>query len=352
MRRAPGEASPTATPPPSATAGEGPATANTVPAEITTKPEWWNAHGQVTTITEDHDAFHAPYAGPHSLPRHEGDKTSLTATLFMGLRLPWEGAAAYFDPELAGGEGFGGVTGIAAFPNGEIPRVGTPEPEPYIARLFFRQVFGLGGETEKLEDGPNQLPATEEISRLTVTLGKFGADDFFQQSAYANDPRSQFINWALFTNAAWDYPADTRGYTEGAVIEFNQANWALRYGAMAVPKVANGGTLDSRLPEALGHALELEERYKLFGRPGATRVMAYGNGADMGNYREATLHPGPNGPDVTLTRSFSFKYGFALTADQELSDELGALRGSAGTTVTQKPGPSPRSIAPRHLGWR
>ncbi len=147
----------------------------------------------------------------------------------MGLRLPWQGAQLYFDPELAGGEGFGGVTGIAAFPNGEIPRVGTPEPEPYVARLFYRQVFGFGGETEKFEDGPHQLPATEDISRLTVTLGKFGADDFFQQSAYANDPRAQFMNWALFTNAAWDYPADTRGYTEGAVIEFNQATWALRY---------------------------------------------------------------------------------------------------------------------------
>ena len=119
-----------------------------------------------------------------------------------------------------------------------------------MARLFYRQVFGFGGESQKLEDGSNQLAGSQDINRLTVTLGKFGAVDYFQQSAYANDPRSQFENWGLFTDGAWDYPADTRGYTEGAVVELNGKNWTLRYGAMAEPKTANGGTFDSRILDA------------------------------------------------------------------------------------------------------
>ena len=254
--------------------GEGPSVAPAAtrpigPDETAAKADWFNAHGQITVITQEHDHFHAPYTGPLSLPRDEGEKTSLTATLFLGLRLPWQGGEVYLNPEVAGGEGFGNVTGIAGFTNGEIPRVSSPEPEPYVARLFYRQTFGFTGETEKLEDGPNQLPVTESVSRLTVTLGKFSAVDFFQQSAYANDPRGQFENWALFTNGAWDYPADTRGYTEGGIVELNQPNWAIRYGAMTVPKTANGGTFDSRLPQALGNAIELEERYKLHNRPGA-----------------------------------------------------------------------------------
>jgi high affinity Mn2+ porin len=290
-------------------------------------PDWYNVHGQTTIITQKHDTFRSPYSGPDSLPRDEGIKTSVTATLDLGLHLPWQGGEVYFDPEVSGGEGFGGVEGIAAFPNGDISHVGKPEPEPYVARLFYKQTFSLGGDTEKLAEGPNQLPVTSDISRITLILGKFSAVDYFQQSAYANDPRAQFMSEALFTDGAWDYPADTRGYTEGAVLELNQANWAIRYGALAMPKTANGSTFDSRIPKALGHILELEERYKLlFGRSGALRFMVFANGAHMGNYGEATAIAQRLGgtPNAAATRSFTVKYGFGLTLDQELTDDLGA----------------------------
>ncbi len=178
-----------------------PAAAPVEPVQTTQRPAWYNVHGQSTVIAEDHDAFHDPYEGNNSLRRHEPTRTSWTGTLYFGAKLPWQGGEAYFNPEVAGGEGFSGVLGIAGFPNGEIPRVGTPEPEAYIARLFYRQTFGFGGKTEKVEDGPNQLPGMRDVSRLTLTAGKFGAVDFFQQSAYSNDPRSQFMNWALFTGA-------------------------------------------------------------------------------------------------------------------------------------------------------
>lgn len=303
-----------------------PSSAPSEPVPTLPEPAWYDVHGQATVITEKHDAFPAPYTGPHSVPRDEPIRTSITGTLFVGARLPWKGGEVYFDPEIAGGEGIGGVTGIAGFPNGEIPRVASPEPEPYVARLFYHQTFGFGGATEKIEDGPNQLPDTADVSRLTLTLGKFSAVDFFQQSAYANDPRSQFENWGLFTEGAWDYPADTRGYTDGAVIELNQPNWTIRYGAMAEPKTANGGTLDSRILNALGHSLEYEQRWAVDGQPGSAKLMGFFNRSDAGKYSEAINNPGPGGiPDVTRTRAFRAKYGFSLTADQALSEDLGVF---------------------------
>ena len=177
----------------------------------------------------------APYAGLHSLPRHEGWKTSLTATLFLGARL-WPGAEGYFDPEVTGGEGFGGVAGIAGFPNGEIFRVASSEPEPNVARLYLRQDFGFGGETEKTDPAPHALGGQHDVNRLSIYVGKFAIADFFDNNAYSHDPRSQFENWALMENGAWDYPADTKGYTYGIVAELNQENWTLRYAAVTEPK--------------------------------------------------------------------------------------------------------------------
>jgi high affinity Mn2+ porin len=284
----------------------------------------FSIHGQTTVITEKHDVFHAPYTGVNSLPRHEGEKTSITATLFLGAKV-WDGGELYFNPEIAGGEGFGGVTGIAGFPNGEIPRVGTPEPRPYIGRLFLRQTFGLGGEKEKIEDGQNQIAGFQDARRITITVGKFGAIDSFQSNGYSNDPRTQFENWALFTNGAWDYPADVRGYTEGAVIEYTEPSWSLRYGAMAEPTQANGATLSSRIPASLAHALEFEARYKLGDHSGVARFLGYANSAHMGKYRQAVDEAGQGIPDVTKTRAYRIKYGFGLSAEQEITKDLGVF---------------------------
>lgn len=286
--------------------------------------EWYSVHAQGTVISQKHDVFPAPYTGAFDVPPHEDWKTSVTGTLFLGLRLPWAGGEIYCDPEISGGEGFGGVTGIAGFPNGEIPRVGTPEPEPYIARGFIRQTFGLGGEREHAEADQNQLAGYRDTRRLVVSFGRFAATDFFDNNAYARDPRTQFQNWSLMDNGAWDYPADTRGYTYGLVGELYQDNWTLRYGAFAMPKAANGSTIDWELPKALGQAVEFEQRWTIPNLGGgAARPMAYLNTAHMGNYRQAILLPGPAGPDVTLTRTYTIKYGFGVSAEQAITSDLG-----------------------------
>ena len=286
--------------------------------------DWFNVFGQGTIITQGHGPFNAPYSGMNSLPPVAEMKTSETATLFLGMR-PWRGTEVYFDPEIAGGEGFGNVTGIAGFPNGEIPRVEAATPTPYIARLYCLQTFGLGGDEETIESGPNQLPGKKDISRLTLAFGRLAASDWFDNNRYSHDPRSQFENWCVMYNGAWDYPADVRGYTWGGVLEFNQEQYAIRYGIFAEPKIANGPVLDQDFQQAYGQAWELELRHKLGNRPGKTRWMFYTNKADMGNYRDS-LALSPIDPEIAATRTYaSRKYGFCANFEQELTDDLGVF---------------------------
>lgn len=290
------------------------------PAPSTT--ENFNIHAQATVISQWHDVFPSPYIGPKSLLPDESAKTSVTATLFMGLRMPWQGGAVYFDPEIAGGQGFSNVQGIADFPNGDIPDVGTSAPQPYVARAFYQQVFSLGGPSQHLSSDQNQLAGDQDVRRVTVWLGKFSATDFFDNNTYARDPRTQFMNQAMVDNTAWDFPQDDRGYTLGGAAEYNQANWAFRYGFFQEPKVANGDTLDGHFPQAVGNAWELEDRWYIGDQPGVIRLLAYLNLAHMGNYRQALAAPGPSGPDVTLSRTYSTKYGFGFSAEQSITPTL------------------------------
>jgi high affinity Mn2+ porin len=283
----------------------------------------WSIHGQSTIITDRHGPFRSPYIGPHSLLPIYEVPTSQTSTLFMGRRL-WQDAQIYFNPEVAGGTGFSHVNGIAGFPNAEITRVGKPQPTPYIARLYVAQVFNLGGEQEKVLDSANEIAGYRDISRLTVRVGKIAASDDIDDNFYSHDGRTQFWNWALVWNGAWDYPADVRGYTWGGFIDFNQKDWALRYGLFAEPKVANGADLDPRFSQAHGQIIELENRFQFLDRPGIVRSMAYLNRADMGSYAEATNDPAVH-LDITLTRRYSYKYGFGISWQQELTDDLGLL---------------------------
>jgi high affinity Mn2+ porin len=132
------------------------------------------------------------------------------------------------------------------------------------------------------------------------------------------------MNWSLMYNGAWDYSANVRGYSYGIALELNQKWWALRYGIMAEPKFANAGPLDPRFLDAHGQALEWLGRYQLWDHPGNVRLLSYVNRAHMGDYREALLEM-PVDPDVALTRSYRFKYGFGLSWDQELTKDLGVF---------------------------
>ena len=160
-----------------------------------------------------------------------------TATAFLGVRL-WQGAELYFDPEIAQGFGLNGTLGVAGFPDGEAQRGGAAFPKIRPQRYYIKQTFGLGGEQEDVADGPNQLAGKRDVDRVTLIVGRFAMGDFFDNNAYAHDPRADFMNWAMWESAAYDFPADQPGYTRGAVVEFNRKDWAVRAALVEVPSAA------------------------------------------------------------------------------------------------------------------
>src|SRR5207237_3665568 len=98
------------------------------------------------------------------------------------------------------------------------------------------QIIGLGCQQENIEDDQFKLASKCDVSRITLTLGRMSAKDIFYNNAYANDSRTQFMNWALMANEAWDYPGDSLGYITGFAAELNQPKWAIRHGFFQMPK--------------------------------------------------------------------------------------------------------------------
>jgi high affinity Mn2+ porin len=287
--------------------------------------ESWSIHGQATEIVQGYPSFNAPYSGTNSLSPESQWKNSTTSTLFLGRRL-WEGAEAYFDPEIYEGKGLSQTFGMAGFPNGEANKAGSWGFEYQAARAFVRQVIGLGGATEKIAAGQNQLATVEDVSRITVTSGKFAAADIFDNNSYTHDPRSQFLNWALMDGAAWDYPADARGYTRGAAIELNQTNWALRYGVFLEPKTPNSSDLAFHGINNLANIVELEERYTIHAQPGKAHFLVFLNRNREAYYTDAFSLGGDINAAIAGARQYGHnKYGFAVSAEQRLTDNIGAF---------------------------
>jgi high affinity Mn2+ porin len=288
-------------------------------------PERWNLYFQATSIGQYHGSFTSPYSDYFSLQGRPEADTSLTSTIFFGFLLA-PNTQFYFDPELAGGRGFSNTNGIANFPNGEMPRVSTATPKPYIARLYVTQDIALGSQREAVESDENQLSGSRPAKRYSITAGRFTVTDFFDNNRYTHDPRTQFMGWGVMYNGAWDYAADTRGYTWGWVHELHFPRWALRYGSAAMPRVANGLRFDRRLFRDRSDMFEGELRGHVRQHQGAIRLLSYFNHADMGNYAQAIRLAQQTGgtPDVTATRRIgTLKYGFGISADQELVKGVG-----------------------------
>jgi high affinity Mn2+ porin len=288
-------------------------------------PERWNIFYQATSIGDYHGTFTSPYEGPFSLQDRQERDVSLTTTLFFTLRLD-QNSFLSFDPEIAGGRGFSGVNGLANPANGELPRVASATPKPYLARLYISHDFGFGDEKEPSDSDENQLAGERPMNRYTISAGRFSLTDFFDDNKYSHDPRSQFMGWAVMYNGAWDYPADTRGYTWGWVHELHLKNWSFRYASAAMPKVANGQQLDRRVFVNRGDVWEAERRYEVKKHAGTIRALPYMNHADMGTYAAAIRLAQQTGgvPDIIATRrNGTLKYGFGLNWEQEITKDVG-----------------------------
>lgn len=287
----------------------------------------FSVHGQATTVTQEHGNERVPsYAveGGNTLSGYQETRTSFTSTLFAGAKVI-DGTEIYVNPEGQAGSGLSQTHGVAGFPNGEIYRVDTPDLKFNWSRIFLRQVIGLGGEREKVEGAANQVPASYAVQRITIVAGKFALNDYFDNNQYAHDPRAQFLNWTMMDNGAWDYAADTRGYSIGFMIEYNQKDFAVRFASVMEPKYANQMEMDDNIAHAHGDNLELEYRYSIREHPGRARLLGYMNHAHMGDYDQSVQNPTSSGVDITSTRAYRVKYGAGLNLEQEISPALGVF---------------------------
>jgi high affinity Mn2+ porin len=312
--------------------------ASTAPSNTGAADEPWqtrNWHIQSTIIGQGYPSYSAKYSGVSSLPTAGQARETVSLDFFGGYRL-WRGAE--FHADLLTWQGFGlhGTLGIDDFTNGEAYKLGVRIPHSAIARFFIRQTIGFGGEKETVASDQLTLAGKQQASRLTFTAGRYSVKDIFDSNAYANDPRTQFMNWAFVANAAWDYPADALGETTGLSAEFESPKWALRYGFFQLTKQQNGFSAedqflvwpgessagDDRFFHDWGMVAEGERRYSVAGHPGVVRPLAYLNQGEFGSYKAALSIPGA---DISKTFAHRHSFGFGLNAEQEITKNIGVF---------------------------
>lgn len=287
------------------------------------KPDraWWLS-GQLNVIHQWHPAFRALYTGTNSLRPNRESATSDVATLYSGLRLG-NRTEIFFDLESAGGGGISQAFGLAGFTDLDVVRNPSLGAAPYTARAFIRYTIGLSSETEAHQPELHDLLSRVPVRRLSFTAGKIGIVDFFDVNSAGGDSHLQFLNWTVDNNGAYDYAADTRGYTIGTIVEFTDRRWALRWSEALMPRVANGIEYDWRIAHSHAENIELElDRGILPRAAGTIRLLGYLNHATMGNYQEAldAFAAGRDSvPDITKhRRPGRTKGGVGLNIEQSV----------------------------------
>jgi high affinity Mn2+ porin len=277
---------------------------------------------QVTAIAQGLGGFHALYSGPMSLVSDGDHALSHTYGIYLGARVA-PALDAYLDVEMARGSGISHASGLAGVTNGDVLRQGTADlgNGPYVARAFVRLSLPLGGEMDTVARSIDQLAEPVAQRRMEVLAGKLAASDIFDVNRYANSTRTQFLNWGLFQNTAWDFAADTRGYTNGLALAWVTPRFALRAGSFQMPRRANGNVFDSDLRRARGDNVELT--LGVLPAEGTVRLLAYQNHARMGDYWDALARA-----EATVTRPDivaddapgRVKRGLGLNVEQPLAD--------------------------------
>jgi high affinity Mn2+ porin len=285
--------------------------------------------GQANFIFQTHPPFHAAYSGPNSLNPNYEKATSRLLTLYTGFRLN-DSTEFLIDIEEAGGAALSTGLGLAGNTDLDIVRNPLLSKAPYIGRGMIHKVFALS--KDKVENQRSFLSLFDELPRrrLEVRFGKFGMPDFFDLNSIGSDTHFQFNNWTIDNNGAWDYAADTRGYTVGATADYEDRNWGFRFAEALMPRVANGIDLVWKPWQAHAENFEYELRHGMIRKkPGVVRLLAYVNHANMGIYREAVANFDAGltpVPEITnhpwrITR----KYGFGINTEQNLTRNLTAF---------------------------
>ena len=298
----------------------------------------WDAKFQSTYVWQSKRPFSAAYSGPNSLSKDYEKSYSFTATAYIGVRL-WEGGEAYLNPELVQGVPMSNLVGLGGLTNGELQKTAGAKPKLYRARLFLRQTWGWDVERETTDADFNQLAGCRAKNRVVVTFGNLAVSDIFDANSYAHDARTQFLNWALLTHGAYDFAADSRGYSWGGAVEYYDHDWVFRVGRFLQPRESNGLPLDWRFFVHYGDQLEIERGYQWGGQPGKLRFLAFRNVVVAGAYRDALALSSVSGaaPDLRLVRKQQSKYGAGVNWEQSLSPGIGVFARAAfnnGATET------------------
>ncbi len=283
---------------------------------------WVSVQGNF--IRQQHPTFNALYSGPNSFTPGKEHATSRVETLYTGFRITRR-LEILADVESAGGAGLSNALGIAGFTNVDVVRNPTLGEDPYVSRVMLHYTIPFGKLMTGATRNPLSLASRVPVRRLELRAGKMSTVDFFDLNSVGSDSHTQFMNWTAVNNGAFDYAADTRGYTYGLVAEYYDGKWAARFGEMLMPTVANGITLDWNISRARGENYEVEYHPDFLpNRSTVVRALAFENHANMGNYRQAIdgfLSGKDATPDITLYRKQGrVKYGFGLNAEQELTE--------------------------------
>src|SRR5580704_12368096 len=305
--------------------------------------------GQNTFVWQGYPAIKSPFQGTNSLPSGGQGKETYDLTLFAGARL-WRGAELWIDPEIDQGHGLAETHGVAGFPSGESYKLGADYPYARVQRYFIRQTIDLGGDKQKIDADVNQFAQSTTENRLVLWLGKFSIVDVFDTNKYANNPKTDFMNWALINAGTFDYAGDAWGYTYGGAAEWYQGRFTVRAGAFDLSASPAGGGnnaqaygLDPTFQqfELVG---EIEERHALWGQPGKLKVTGYLERGNMGTFSDAVALsqlPGPLFGDPTnalaAVRHYQSRPGVSLNLEQQVNETVGVFARAGWADGQQEP---------------
>ncbi len=331
VAQARGAQDPAGTPAPAAEPRTGTAADTSVipgwPENSSTHPAWVPLvlGAQANYVLQGALPFHSPYQGPNSFSDIGGDREDLTQVygVYLGSRLA-PGLQAYLDSEMFKGDGLSKGDGLGGYVNGDVLRAGSSNlpNDPYIARAYLRYFYALSPETAKVEAGPDQLPGMEPVSRWEMKIGKMAAVDDFDLNRYANNNRTQFMNYDFLYNTAWDYAADTRGYSYGLVEALYEQSWRTVLGIYMEPNSQNGANFNFDNMRALGYNWEFDLKPNSSGT--VVRFLSFFNTGKMGDYDEALAIASETNtvPNILgVEKLGGYRYGFGLNFEQPLADD-------------------------------
>ena len=276
--------------------------------------------GQINYIFQWHPDFHSPYQEPLSLTPKAESAGSRVFTLFTGLEIT-KYLEVLCQVESAGGKGIGNGFGLAGFTNLDVVHNPSLGSTPYIGRTMVHAVIPLSSESVEAERNPLSLHTKLPARRIEFRAGKMQLVDFFDLNSGGSDSHLQFLNLTIDNNGAFDYAADTRGYTVGVMLEYDDHAWSVRFAEALMPRIANNIDLQWNLERARSENIELEVRKGFLPRhDGVVRLLSFFNHANMGDYRVAIAQfesGQTTTPDITnhpLTTSL--KYGFGVNFEQ------------------------------------